>query len=108
MIRTRFGGIVYHNHNKEPPKRYRLLLRPLNPTATTTTTILLLLLLIVKAPKPESPHLHRDRVHRRTGGSKGDDPRRKELRFRSNVGAVIIRTGLWGILHYNYNKEPPK
>ena len=25
-----------------------------------------------------------------------------------NVGALIIRIGLWGILYYNYNKEPPK
>ena len=25
-----------------------------------------------------------------------------------NVGALIIRIGSWGILYYNYNKEPPK
>ena len=24
----------------------------------------------------------------------------------SNVGAIIIRIGLWGFLYYNYNKEP--
>ena len=27
---------------------------------------------------------------------------------RGNVGALIIRIWLWGILNYNYNKEPPK
>ena len=25
-----------------------------------------------------------------------------------NIGALIIRIGLWGPLYYNYNKEPPK
>ena len=25
-----------------------------------------------------------------------------------NVGALIIRTGFWGLLYYIYNKEPPK
>ena len=25
-----------------------------------------------------------------------------------NVGALIIRKGFWGPLHYSYNKEPPK
>ena len=24
------------------------------------------------------------------------------------IGALIIRLGFWGPLHYNYNKEPPK
>ena len=26
----------------------------------------------------------------------------------SNVGALIIRIGYWGILYYNYHKEPLK
>ena len=26
----------------------------------------------------------------------------------STIGALIIRKGFWGILYYNYNKEPPK
>ena len=26
---------------------------------------------------------------------------------RINIGAFIIRVGLWGPLYYNYNKEPP-
>ena len=25
-----------------------------------------------------------------------------------NVGAIVIRIGFWGVLCYNYNKEPPK
>ena len=25
-----------------------------------------------------------------------------------NVGALIIRTGFWGIVYYNYNKEAPE
>ena len=25
-----------------------------------------------------------------------------------NIGALIIRTGFWAPLNYNYNKEPPK
>ena len=25
-----------------------------------------------------------------------------------NIGALIIRIGLWGPLYYNSNKEPPK
>ena len=25
-----------------------------------------------------------------------------------SIGALIIRIGFWGILYYNYNKEPPK
>ena len=25
-----------------------------------------------------------------------------------NIGALIIRIGFWGPLHYSYDKEPPK
>ena len=27
---------------------------------------------------------------------------------RDNIGALIIRKGVWGPLHYNHNKESPK
>ena len=26
----------------------------------------------------------------------------------ANIGALIFRIGFWGILYYNYIKEPPK
>ena len=26
----------------------------------------------------------------------------------ATIGALIIRIGLWGILYYTYNKEPPQ
>ena len=26
----------------------------------------------------------------------------------AKVGALIMRTGFWGIVYYNYNKEPPR
>ena len=25
-----------------------------------------------------------------------------------NIGALAIRIGFWGLLYYNYNKEPPE
>ena len=28
--------------------------------------------------------------------------------FGLSIGALIIRIGVWGILLYNYNKEPPR
>ena len=28
--------------------------------------------------------------------------------YAPNIGAFIIRIGLWGILYHNHNKEPPK
>ena len=30
------------------------------------------------------------------------------LRCTSTVGALTIRMGVWGVLHYSYNQEPPK
>ena len=38
----------------------------------------------------------------------GDQVQGMGLKFRVNIGALIIRTGFWGPLCYNYNKEPPK
>ena len=29
-------------------------------------------------------------------------------RATDNIGALTSRLGVWGILYYNYNKEPPK
>ena len=33
---------------------------------------------------------------------------RDNLLHFANIGALIIRTGFWGALYYNCNKEPPK
>ena len=33
---------------------------------------------------------------------------RLALALQPKIGALIIQTGLWGPLYYNYNKEPPK
>ena len=29
-------------------------------------------------------------------------------RHKPNIGALVIRTGFWAPLYYNYNKKPPK
>ena len=41
-------------------------------------------------------------------GSDIQDPGILALTVDTNIGASIIRTGFWGPLYYNHNKEPPK
>ena len=55
------------------------------------------------------------RVGRGTGGggeeySRGGGGRNtpKILHPAPTVGALMIRIGFWGLLYYNYKKEPPK
>ena len=33
---------------------------------------------------------------------------REEGSLVDNIGALIIRIGFWGPVHYSYDKEPPK
>ena len=28
--------------------------------------------------------------------------------IEGNIGAIITRLGFWGIIYYNFNKEPPQ
>ena len=36
------------------------------------------------------------------------NPKLRLLLEAPHIGALIIATGFWGPLYYNYNKEPPK
>ena len=37
-----------------------------------------------------------------------DKNRRESIVGVHDIGALIIRLGLWGPLYWNYSKEPPK
>ena len=49
-----------------------------------------------------------NRINKVTQHSSCANTPRVRPRWNPNIGALIIRTGFWGPLYYNYNKEPPK